>query len=201
MSVNWKVALSAMVIATACSGERPARDATSARDSARVPAAPHDMSTMSSPSDTTGMAGMDHSAMTAGQPAGQGAAAMSGMDHSRMDMANTRPNASGRAAAAMPDHNMPMGNRSQSSARDPHAGMAMTPGLSAQPAPPEPHAGMNMAEPAEELLPDDVGMEKLRALIAELVRDPEVLARIQADPALRELWQDPGVRQYLLKRP
>lgn len=44
----------------------------------------------------------------------------------------------------------------------------------------------------------DAGMEKLRILVAELVQDPAVQARIQEDPALRRLWADEGVRRNLL---
>lgn len=144
------------------------------------------------------MAGMDHSAMT---QRSTGSQSMAGMDHSQMNMPSAQRSASSRSATGMQNHNMPMGNQAPQSARDPHAGLTMTPGISAQPAPPDPHAGMEMEEAGEPPLPDDVAMEKLRALVAELVRDPKVQARIQADPALRALWQDPGVRQYLLKRP
>jgi hypothetical protein len=247
MNMNFKVALFAAMTATACSQEKPANDAGSAGDTARAaPAAAHDMNKMPSAQDTTGMAGMDHSAMGATQPGaptthtmpadgggamagmdhsrmpagnaragsmsgmdhsamtrpGSGSQAMAGMDHSRMNMPSNRRAAASAATSGMPNHTMPMGDQSPQSGRDPHAGMVMTPGMSAQPAPPDTHEGMEMEdEPAEKPLPDDVAMEKLRALVAELVRDPDVLARIQADPALRALWQNPGVRQYLLKRP
>lgn len=214
MNMNLKVAFFATAVA-ACSQERPSNRNASARDTARNAAAAHDMSAMPAGPDTAEMAGMDHSqtasgdarsepmtgmnhsALTARSATSQ---SMAGMDHSRMNMPSGRPSAASRSATGMQNHNMPMGNQSQPSARDAHAGMAMTPGMAAQPVPPDPHAGMEM-EPVDQPAPDDVAMEKLRALVAELVRDPEVLARIQADPTLRALWEDPGVRQYLLKRP
>jgi hypothetical protein len=242
MSMNLKVVVIAAVLAAACSQEKPSGEDTSARDTAPNAGAAHDMSNMPAASDTTDMAGMDHSAMSraqtegttqpmpaAGEMAGMdhsqmrgrnarsgsmagrdhsamtrrdaGSHSMAGMDHSQMNMASAQRSASSRSATGLQNHNMPMGNQAQQSARDPHAGMIMTPGISAQPAPPDPHEGMEMEGTGKEPLPDDVAMEKLRALVAELVRDPKVQARIQADPTLRVLWQDPGVRQYLLKRP
>ena len=243
--MNLKVAGLAALMAAACSQEKPANDAA-LRDTAPAPAAAHDMTKMPASEDTAGMAGMDHSTMSAGQPGGtamtptvpadqggamagmdhsqmrtgnartgamagmdhsamtqprRGSQSMAGMDHSQMNMPGAQRSASSRSATGMQNHNMSMGNQAQQSARDPHAGMTMAPGISAQPAPADPHAGMQMEEPGELPLPDDVAMEKLRALVAELVRDPEVLARIQADSTLRVLWQDTGVRQYLMKRP
>lgn len=263
MITYLKVPLFAALMAAACSQEKTTNDTATARDTARPPAA-HDMSKMSSPEDTSGMAGMDHSSMSGAQPGAaamthtmpagqsgtmtgmdhsqmpssgaQGSASaamdhsrmqagnarsgsmsgmdhsamtqpsrasqsMAGMDHSKMNMPSTQRSATSGSTSGMPNHTMPTRNPAQPSAGDPHAGMVMTPGSSAQPSSPDPHAGMEMGEPAEPPLPDDVAMEKLRALVAELVRDPKVLARIQADPTLRVLWEDPGVRQYLLKRP
>lgn len=199
MNMNLKVAFLATVVAAACSQEGPSKENASARDTARSAAAAHDMSTMPPGPDTAGMAGMDHSQM-ASENARSAAQSMAGMDHSQMNMPSGRPAATSRSAIGMQNHNMPMGNQSQPSARDAHAGMTMTPGMTAQPVSPDPHAGMDM-DPVDQPVPDDVAMEKLRALVAELVRDPEVQARIQADPALRALWEDLGVRQYLLKRP
>jgi len=60
------------------------------------------------------------------------------------------------------------------------------------------HSGV---PPSSSLVPDDVAMEKLRTLVAELVRDPQVLEQIQADSVLRTMWETPSVRQLLLKRP
>ena len=70
-----------------------------------------------------------------------------------------------------------------------------------QPGRTNPPAGMQMAPPEDPPEPEDVALEKIRALVAELVRDPRIQTRIQADTVLRRLWQDPGVQQYLMKRP
>ncbi len=45
---------------------------------------------------------------------------------------------------------------------------------------------------------DDAGMEKLRMLVAELVQDSVIQARIQANPELRRRWENEGVRRVLL---
>ncbi|MEW5926092.1 MAG: hypothetical protein AB1941_01265 [Gemmatimonadota bacterium] len=39
------------------------------------------------------------------------------------------------------------------------------------------------------------------ALVGQLVQDSVVQRRIRQDPVLREQWQDPGVRQVILRRP
>jgi hypothetical protein len=57
------------------------------------------------------------------------------------------------------------------------------------------HAGMQMGRPARTTaIPGD---EKLLSLAAELLRDPQVQARVQADTALRRRWQDPDVRRVI----
>ena len=143
------------------------------------------------------MTGMNHSATPSRGAAPQ---PMAGMDHSRMSMPSQQ-SGSKQPAAGMQNHDMPSGTKGHPPETESHAGMIMpAPGMTAQPAPADPHAGMVMA-PVAQPAPDDVAMEKLRALVAELVRDPEIQALIQADPTLSALWQDPGVRQYLLKRP
>lgn len=40
-------------------------------------------------------------------------------------------------------------------------------------------------------------MAKLLELVRGLVDDPEVRARINADPELRDLWDAPGVRRRI----
>jgi hypothetical protein len=40
-------------------------------------------------------------------------------------------------------------------------------------------------------------MAKLLELVRSLTADPAVQRRIEADPALRELWSEPGVRQRI----
>lgn len=44
----------------------------------------------------------------------------------------------------------------------------------------------------------DQGTRKVQQLVTELVEDPVVRQRIQADSVLRNRWQDPGVRRVLL---
>lgn len=50
-------------------------------------------------------------------------------------------------------------------------------------------------------VPADRATNKLLTLVGELVRDPAVQEEIQEDPALREAWSDPGIRQVVTKRP
>ena len=132
------------------------------------------------------MPGMRPAARSDARPA----AAAPQMDHANMP--EMRPGSGFRAAAAQPemDHaNIP---GMASSAAQKSAGQS-------QPAAMD-HAAMDMTAAAAAPL-DDVAMEKLRALVAELVRDPTVVARIQSDSMLTRLWQDPAVRTVLLKRP
>jgi uncharacterized protein involved in copper resistance len=152
-------------------------------------------------SAATSMAGMDHSRM--GGVAGQTSASasrggtpamdhsqmsgMQGMDHSRMqaagDPSRAAPPAAGRMAE-MDHSNMNMPGRTPTIQGMDHANM---PGM-------QPGAAATMPM-------DDAGMEKLRALVAELVQDSMVQAQIQTDPALRRRWADEGVRRVLLNRP
>lgn len=111
---------------------------------------------------------------------------MQGMDHSRMQAApsdRSRTNASAAGRMAEMDHgNMNMSGQTRTMPGMDHAGMpGMPPGASVE-------------------VTDDAGMEKLRALVAELVQDPRVQAQIQADTALRRRWADEGVRRVLLNR-
>lgn len=161
---------------------------------------------------TTGgsMAGMDHSQMQSAR--GRGEQAMAGMDHSQMRTTTPR----GQQSMAGMDHsqmNMPAARQQPTPQMD-HSRMNMqpTPGATtqmqhqmpmpqSQPGRTNPPAGMQMAPPEDPPEPEDVALEKIRALVAELVRDPRIQTRIQADTVLRRLWQDPGVQQYLMKRP
>jgi hypothetical protein len=43
----------------------------------------------------------------------------------------------------------------------------------------------------------DAGTEKLLNLVAGLVQDTLVQREIARDPALRTLWEDPGVRRVV----
>lgn len=149
---------------------------------------------------SAGMAEMDHSRM--GGMAGHAApseargesptmdhsrmAGMQAMDHSRMQAApsdRSRSSASAAGSMAEMDHgNMNMSGQARTAPRMDHAGMP----------------GMQPGAPAD--MSNDAGMEKLRALVAELVQDPMVQAQIQADTALRRRWADEGVRRVLLNR-
>jgi hypothetical protein len=50
-------------------------------------------------------------------------------------------------------------------------------------------------------VPADRATDKLLTLVGELVRDPAVQQQIREDPALREAWEDPGVRRVVTKQP
>jgi hypothetical protein len=116
---------------------------------------------------------MDHSRMTMGARAAAPSTAMRGMDRSRMAgmQQGSVRQAPGAGMQGMQHGNMP--------AMKAVAGAERTPAL----------------------LPADAGTEKLLALVRELVRDPAVREQIQQDPALREAWADPGVREIILRRP
>lgn len=226
MNSKMKVLMVALILAACSRGAEEDTERTAARDTA-VPEA-HDMSAMTdSAADTTSMSGMDHSQMPGMQPTGgmtgmqrggqATGGAMAGMDHSQMPNMPSR----GRQAMAGMDHaqmqNAPARGQQPMPGMD-HARMNMpttpTPTpmqqqmpmqhqmpMQQQPQAARPPAGMQMAPPADPPAPEDAALEKIRALIAELVRDPRIQARIQADTALRRLWQDAGVQQYLMKRP
>ena len=119
------------------------------------------------------MAGMDHSAMaapSAGGSSGQTRAApMTGMDHSNM------PGMGATGAAPAAQDAMPAMDHSNMPGMQPSSAAA----------PP--------AAPTR-----DAGYEKLRNLVAELLEDTTVQRRVQQDPALREAWADPAVRQVIL---
>jgi hypothetical protein len=100
---------------------------------------------------------------------------MAGMDHSQMDhAAHAAPDAhAGHAAPAAPDahagHAAPAAQ--QQPGQDQHAAHAM-PGMT-----PEMHRAMEF--------------------IVRLLADPQVEARIHADPRLHEIWSRPAVQEYL----
>lgn len=151
------------------------------------------------------MAGMDHSQMampgqapatsaatgTSRAPAAATGGGMAGMDHSKMQMGGTPAPAAGRGRgtgtgtpaatggmAGMDHSQMPMGtNRAQ------NAGRAAAPAATAQ----------DRARAAAD--------EKLQLLIAGLVKDSVVRARIQADTALRRRWADTSLRRILISPP
>ena len=123
-----------------------------------------------------GAAAVDHSRM----------AGMQGMDHSRM-----QPSPSDRSRTSAPEAGhtgMDHGTTNVTGQAGTMAGMD--------------HAGMpGMRHDAPADANADAAMEKLRALVAELVQDPTVQAQIQADTALRRRWADEGVRRIILNRP
>lgn len=209
---------------TGCSGgsgesdQRP--DQIVVADSVAAPAAAdphagHDMGDSAAGSDRTGMAAMDHSAHGSGAPAdapdhtahggvqgtdhgaaaGRSAAAAGagGADHSAHAAAAGPGRTAGAAGQAM-DHSRHTAAASlaggQTAAARSHAGMAHVPAGS---------SGRTGSLPAGHAQHDEVE-DKLMMLVAELVQDSVVQLRIQQDPVLREQWQDPGVRQIILRR-
>ena len=178
-----------------------------------------DHSGMPGMSDSGAQAGaeaMDHSNMP-GMRAGGASAGTAGMDHSGMAGMAGHATPSSRRGAAAVDHSQMAGmqgmdhSRMQPSSSDrsgtraPQAGHtemghgAMKVSGQAGTMAGMDHAGMPHDAPAE--ASNDAGMEKLRALVAELVQDPRVQTQIQADTALRRRWADEGVRRILLNRP
>ena len=158
------------------------------------------------PATDTGMAGMDHSKMpgmtadSAAATAGRAnpAGAMAGMDHSQMPgmapAASNTKTTSGNMAGM--DHSkMPgMGAMKTTTAANTTkasggsmAGMdhSNMPGMTAAPAP----------------APAPAGEVKLEQLIAALLRDSVVQARIRADTALRRRWDQAAQRTLLPNTP
>jgi mono/diheme cytochrome c family protein len=114
-----------------------------------------------------------HSAGAVSQAATPGGE--SRMDHSRMAGAG-RPH----AATQPPSH--------QAMTRTDHARMPQRRGVAERAA----------AEPAHG---DTAATQKIKALAAELIRDPVVIARIQSDSALRRRWEDENLRKRLTTPP
>ncbi|HEX8673873.1 MAG TPA: hypothetical protein VF710_18390, partial [Longimicrobium sp.] len=63
------------------------------------------------------------------------------------------------------------------------------------------HAAMGHGTAASTDPAEDRATDKLLSLVGELVRDPAVQQEIRDDPALREAWEDPGVRRVVTKQP
>jgi hypothetical protein len=93
---------------------------------------------------------------------------MAGMDHSQMD------------------HGAHAGHGAQPRAADPHAGHG------AQPAQPG-HAGHAM--PGMQGMSRE--MHRAMEFIVRLLADPQIDARIHADPRLHQIWADPEVQRHL----
>ena len=173
-------------------------------DHSQMGAAAGNVATPAADSGAGSMAGMDHSTMPmpgqapatspaagANQATAPAAGSMAGMDHSQMQMGGTPAPSAGRGrgtGAATPaatggmagmDHSqMPMGTNQPLG-----AGRATAPAATAQ----------DRARAAAD--------EKLQQLIAGLVKDSVVRARIQADTALRRRWADTSLRRILINPP
>lgn len=206
--------------------ERRGARGTGAADSAAVAADPHAGHAMADPAagtpDAGGeMVGMDHGPTAA---AGSADAAVDHSGHAPAASAAS-PTAPRASAADHAGHQQPARSveRSRAAATE-HAGHAAPPaagrgaGSSATgahaaadhartqgdphhaPAPGDPHAehAPTPGDPPRTL--PDAGMQKLLTLVAELVQDSVVQRRIEMDPALRQLWREPGVRRILLPR-
>ncbi|MBA2556153.1 MAG: hypothetical protein H0V12_02215 [Chloroflexi bacterium] len=170
-----------------------------------------------------GMAGMDHGAAPAGAAGstsmeGMDHGAMAGMDHSRMGgMQHGQTQHAQTAQTPGMDHSR-MGGMQHGQTQ--HGQTAQPRGMDHSSMPGIQHGTMNVRggdgmrrdgampgmdhsrmdgmEQRPAGVPwDDAGMEKLLLLVAELVRDPAVQARIQADSVLRRRWEDEGLRRVL----
>ena len=179
--------------------------------------------------DHSQMPGMDHSTMGATgatRPAADsGAGSMAGMDHSQMAMPGQTPTASqatgtNRASAAAASGSMAGMDHSQmqmGGTAAPAAGRGRGTGT---PAATGGMAGMDHSQrqmgtnpapsvaartTAPRATPQDEARaaadDKLQQLIAGLVKDSVVRARIQADTALRRRWADTSLRRILISPP
>lgn len=197
----------------------PGHDMAAMRDSAPAKSDSGKMSGMDhgrmnvAGSSSGQMRGMDHSGMAGMKPGAPGGR-MPQMDHARMAGGAT---AVGGAMRGMDHSGMRMGARASASRE---AGGAAMPGMdhSAMQGAPKTgsttgmgamdHAGMTgmqggmpgMQHGAAAMAGEDADA-KLRALVAELVQDPAVRARIQADSVLRNRWNDARIRRILLNQP
>jgi uncharacterized protein involved in copper resistance len=149
--------------------------------------------------DHADMPGMQHDTMSGAGGAGAmnhgagrgGTGAMAGMDHSQMEMG-------GRSAGMQGMDHSRMAASGETMAGMQHGNMqGMQHGTMNMPA----EQGMSRPASAADLLGAGEGTEKLLTLVRELVRDPVVQQQIQQDPALRQAWADPGVREIILREP
>ncbi|CAN5682752.1 hypothetical protein BH23GEM8_BH23GEM8_02580 [soil metagenome] len=196
--------LAALLLIAGCSNPQPPADETQRGETgptapATATAVPDTSAANGHSAGDHGMAGMDHGAAPAGAAGstsmeGMDHGAMAGMDHSRMGGMQHGQTQHGQTAqprgmdhSSMPgiQHgtmNVPGGDGMR---RD-----GAMPGMD--------HSRMDGMEQRPAGVPwDDAGMEKLLLLVAELVRDPAVQARIQADSVLRRRWEDEGLRRVL----
>ena len=160
-------------------------------------------------------AGMDHNQMNHGAPAGRQGSTRAA-DHSAMQHGGTGATSRSRASGQAADHSR-MGHAAAGSSRDARAvdhgsmpGMQHAASGAPQAARPAGAEGMRHDQTgmhgmahgqASPVLPAGPGTDKLLALVRALVRDSVVQEQIQQDPALRERWEDPGVRRIVTSRP
>lgn len=201
---------------------------TGAADSAAVAADPHAGHAMGDAAAGKSDAGGETAGMDRG-PAAAARSADAAVDHSGHAAAASAasPTQTRRSAAEHAGHQQPARTveRSRGAARD-HTGHAAPPAgeggatsaaagahpaadharpqgdphAAHPPAPGDPHAARAAAPGTSPPIRADPGMQKLLTLVAELVRDSVVQHRIEADPALRQLWREAGVRRILLQR-
>ena len=156
------------------------------------------------------MQGMDHGNMAAtGGARRSGRGEMAGMDHGQMAGMNAggNPGGSGRPAQEMNhgnmagmDHGQMQSTQGRTTGQGGMQGMqhGNMPGMQGQAGT---RANMPGMQHAAGGMPNDPGTRKLLTLVGDLVQDPVVQRRIQADPELREDWQDPGVRRIVTGQP
>jgi uncharacterized protein involved in copper resistance len=199
--------LAALLLIAGCSNPQPPADETQRGETgptapATATAVPDTSAANAHSAGVHGMAGMNHGAAPAGAAGstpmqGMDHGAMAGMDHPRMGGMRHDQTQHGQTAQTRGmDHSRMPGMRHGAMNVPGGDGMrrdGAMPGMD--------HSRIDrMEQSAAGVRSDDAGMEKLRLLVAELVRDPAVQARIQADSVLRRRWEDEGVRRVLLSR-
>lgn len=166
------------------------------------------------------IAGVDHSKMdmtpspSGAAPRNRASTDMAGMDHSQMNMGPAAPKTAGRSQAtnamqgmAGMDHGSMTPNRAQSTSRRPAqatpggmgamtgmGGMTGMTGMGSMAGMDHSQmSGMQMPAMSANLMAD----RKLQMLAAALLKDPDIMRRVQADSVLRNRWSDPGVRTQI----
>lgn len=158
---------------------------------------------------------IDHSRHAAATPSPEGQSAA----QSHAIMGHVQPAATSGRGSVPADHSqhaqvaVPAGQsptpgteHSQHAAGSSGANAARTPapahqGMDHSRATPDPHVGHAQAQgTAPATAGAAPGMDKLMTLVAELVQDSVVQRRIEQDSILRGQWEDPGVRQIILRR-
>ncbi|MEX2284126.1 MAG: hypothetical protein WEE89_16690 [Gemmatimonadota bacterium] len=137
---------------------------------------------------TPAMPGMDHSRMP--MPAARGTGNMAGMDHTRIPTRPTAARPSANDMSAMDHAQMARQNTPAQLPPPSNAARQTMPGMD--------HAAMGRVATGS-TTSEDAAFEKLRLLVAELMRDPAIQARIQNDTVLRRLWSNEQVRQAFIR--